>query len=72
MMIALAIPFSALITWVFFLMEMIGDYSENPFEGTYNDVPITSISRAIEIDLREMLGEQDIPKPITSENGFLM
>lgn len=55
-----------------FLMEMIGDFSENPFEGTYNDVPITSISRSIEIDLREMLGENEIPRPLSSENGFLM
>lgn len=68
----LTVPFSGLIIWVFFLMEMIGDFSENPFEGTYNDVPITSISRGIEIDLREMLGEENIPKPITAENGFLM
>ena len=68
----LTVPFSALIIWVFFLMEMIGDFSENPFEGTYNDIPITSISRAIEIDLREMLGETDIPKPIGAENGFVM
>lgn len=66
-------PFlSGLITWVFFLMEKIGDYSENPFEGTYNDVPITSIARAIEIDLREMLDEKDIPEPIKDVNGFLM
>ncbi len=68
----LTIPFSALIIWVFFLMEMIGDYSENPFEGTYNDVPITTICRSIEIDLREMLGESDIPKPIANDGGFLM
>ena len=53
-------------------MEKIGDYSENPFEGTYNDVPITSIARTIEIDMREMLGDSDIPKPIEAENGFLM
>ncbi len=66
-------PFiSALITWVFFLMEKIGDYSENPFEGTYNDVPITSIARSIEIDLREMINDENIPGPITAENGFLM
>lgn len=66
-------PFlSALIIWIFFLMEKIGDYSENPFEGTYNDVPITSIARAIEIDLREMIGDKNIPKPIESVNGFLM
>lgn len=68
----LTVPFNALITWVFFLMEKIGDYSENPFEGTYNDVPITSISRAIEIDLREMLGETEVPKPIPAVDGFLM
>ncbi|MFB0926251.1 MAG: hypothetical protein QMB65_13370, partial [Vicingaceae bacterium] len=46
---------SGLIIWIYYLMEKIGDYSENPFEGTYNDVPITSISRGIEIDLREMI-----------------
>ncbi|MEZ4722686.1 MAG: bestrophin family ion channel [Flavobacteriales bacterium] len=66
-------PFlTGLITWVFFLMEKIGDYSENPFEGTYNDVPITSIARGIEIDLREMLDEKDIPEPVKDVNGFLM
>lgn len=64
--------FSALIIWVFFLMEMIGDYSENPFEGTYNDVPITAIANGIEIDLREMIGDTDIPPPTKAENGFLM
>ena len=63
---------SALIIWIFFLMEKIGDYSENPFEGTYNDVPITSIARGIEIDLREMINDVDIPKPIEANNGFLM
>ena len=61
-----------LVTWIFFLMEKIGDYSENPFEGTYNDVPITSIARGIEIDLREMINDTDIPESIKAENGFLL
>ena len=64
--------FSGLIIWVFFLMEKIGDYSENPFEGTYNDVPITSIAVGIEIDLREMINDTNIPLPIKEVNGFLM
>lgn len=68
----LVVPFSALITWIFFLMEKIGDYSENPFEGTYNDVPITSISRGIEIDLREMFNDSFVPKPVQAQNGFMM
>lgn len=68
----LTIPFSAIIIWIFFLVDRIGDYSENPFEGGYNDVPISSVARAIEIDLLEMLDEKDIPKPYETENGFLM
>jgi len=68
----LSIPLTALVIWVFFLMEKVGDYSENPFEGTYNDVPITSISRNIEIDLREMINDNMIPRPIAEKNGFLM
>ncbi|NNE27312.1 MAG: hypothetical protein HKN09_10750, partial [Saprospiraceae bacterium] len=50
-------------SWVFWMMEMIGDYSENPFEGLYNDVPITNIATSIEFDIRQMLDEEDIPKP---------
>ena len=45
-------------------MERIGRSGENPFEGTSNDVPISTIARGIEIDLREMLNEdtENIPK----------
>jgi len=51
------VPFYALISWIFHTMERIGRVGENPFEGTANDVPISTISRGIEIDLRQMLGE---------------
>lgn len=71
-MVWFTVPITALVVWIFFLMEKIGDYSENPFEGTYNDVPITNIARAIEIDLREMIDDENIPAPIQAENGFLM
>ncbi len=38
-------------------MERIGLVGENPFEGSANDVPISTMSRGIEIDLREMIDE---------------
>ncbi len=59
-----AIPFSVIVSWIFHTMERIGRAGENPFEGTANDVPISTISRGIEIDLRQMLDEHpdDIPK----------
>ena len=54
------------------MMELIGDYSENPFEGMGNDIPMLALCRTIEIDLREMLQEEDIPPPIEPVEGVLM
>ena len=70
-MIWLTIPFSVLSGWVFTTLEKIGEASESPFEGSANDIPITSLSRTIEIDMREMLNEKIIPSPITAENNIL-
>lgn len=47
------------LSWVFTLMEYVGDYSENPFEGLINDIPLGAIVRNIEID---MLGEKNLPE----------
>lgn len=66
------IPFTAIVGWVFWMMEGIGDYAENPFEGLAFDIPMTGLTRTIEIDLREMLGETDLPAPITTKEGILM
>ncbi len=55
----LAVPFYASVAWVFHTMERIGRTGENPFEGSANDVPISTIARGIEIDLRQNLGESD-------------
>jgi len=68
----LTVPFSALVAWVFNMMEKIGESTENPFEGSANDVPITAITRTIEIDLREMLGEAHIPEALKPQNQILM
>lgn len=53
----MAVPFCAMVSWVFHTMLRIGCVGENPFEGSANDVPISTISRGIEIDLRQLLDE---------------
>ncbi len=60
----ISIPFYVVVAWVFHTMERIGRTGENPFEGSANDVPISTMARGIEIDLRQNLGEslEDIPK----------
>jgi len=69
-----SIPFYVIVAWIFHTMERIGRTGENPFEGTANDVPISTIARGIEIDLRQNLGEDkvDIPEqfPIKHSTQF--
>ena len=68
----LTVPMTVLVAWVFHTMDKIGSVSENPFEGNANDVPITAMSRTIEIDLRELLGEQQLPEALQPVRNILM
>jgi len=66
------IPFSLMVTWCFHTLDSVGEASVNPFEGSPNDVPITQISRTIEIDMRDMLDEADLPPAITPKNNIVL
>ena len=68
----ISIPFTVLVGWIYLMMELIGDYSENPFEGLGNDIPMLALTRVIEIDLKEMLNDKEIPEPVKAVNGILM
>ena len=61
-----------IISWIFWTMESVGDASEDPFENFINDVPMTALCRTIEIDLKEMLREEEIPAAIQAKKGVLM
>ena len=70
----LGIPFTLTVSWVFNTMQRIGIVGENPFEGSANDVPISTIARGIEIDIREILQEpaEKIPAPYPAVDGVQM
>jgi putative membrane protein len=67
----LSVPFSMLSGWIFTTLEKIGESSESPFEGNANDVPITSLSRTIEIDLFEMHDMPNVPKAIKTDSKIV-
>ncbi|MFT5647408.1 MAG: putative membrane protein [Aureispira sp.] len=67
-----SIPITALVSWIYLTMEGTGDYSENPFQGMANDIPMLSLCRTIEIDLRQMLSETELPAPIAAKKDILM
>jgi putative membrane protein len=65
------VPFTVLIAWVFYVMEKVSDSTEDPFEGGVTDVPISSLCRLIEVDLKQMLGEPKVPKRLEAIDGVL-
>ena len=71
-MVWFVVPFSILISWVYTSLEQVGESTENPFEGSANDVPISQMSRTIEIDLREMLGETNLPPALQPKNNIIL
>ncbi|MCI1186794.1 hypothetical protein MON38_05140 [Hymenobacter sp. DH14] len=67
----LMVPFSVLVSWVFNVIEIVGHTSENPFENDIYDVPMTSICRNIEIDIRELLQETELPPKVEAVHDIM-
>lgn len=67
----LVIPLSVLISGVFIIMERTGAANEAPFENKITDVALTSICNTIERNLKELLGETDLPEKLQPVDGYL-
>jgi ion channel-forming bestrophin family protein len=53
-----------IVAYTFFGLDALGDEIEEPFGVAANDLPLEAICRAIEINLRESLTEENIPQPV--------
>ncbi len=62
---------SLVVSYAFFGLDIVGDEIEQPFGYDANDLPLSSISRMIEINLRQRLGEKDLPPPLTPVDEVL-
>ncbi|HEY0268294.1 MAG TPA: bestrophin family ion channel, partial [Methyloradius sp.] len=57
-----ATPFAtALAAYTFFGLDALGDELGDPFGDLPNDLPIGALADTIEINLRESLGETNLP-----------
>ena len=52
---------TGLVAYTFFGLDALGDELEEPFGTLPNDLPIRAIATTVEINLREALGETDLP-----------
>jgi ion channel-forming bestrophin family protein len=62
---------STMVGFMFLALDKIGRDLEDPFDNTIYDVPLTSITKGIETNLRQMLGETELPEAEKAVNGVL-
>jgi len=66
------IPLATLIALVYATVNRAGQVIEDPFENKLQDVPMSALCIAIERDLREQLGETELPPAAMAVDGFLL
>ena len=64
-----AILFGFLLGYVFLVTHTIGQVLLNPFEKNPSAISLNQITRTIEINLLETIGETNLPEPVKSVNG---
>ena len=65
-------PLLLLISAIFLLLQKTAFHLQDPFKNRPSDVPVTSIARTIEINIRQLLGEKEVPKPVQADSFFVL
>jgi len=68
----ITVPVAFGIAVVFWLIEAMSGAIQDPFENASTDTPMLALSRTIEINLRQQLGETELPEQIQPVDGVLM
>ena len=67
------IPMNVLVCMSFALISEAGRVLEDPFNEFWNGLPLSALSTTIELNLRQRLGEKDVPPlPKPDAKGILM
>ncbi|MDI9320924.1 MAG: bestrophin family ion channel [Phycisphaerales bacterium] len=65
------IPLLILISSAFFLLEKTATHMQDPFENKPTDTAMTAIARTIEINIKQLLKENNIPPVAQAKNFYL-
>ncbi len=66
------IPLVITVGMAFFLIEKTAIHLQDPFENMPTDTPVTAIARTIEINLKQMLNESQVPEKVKPQEGFYL
>lgn len=66
-------PMNLLVCGAFAMISEVGRVLEDPFTMFWNGLPLTALAKTIEVNLRQRLGETDVPAiPQPDDRGVLM
>lgn len=60
------------ISMAFFLIEKSAYHMQDPFRNRPSDISVTAIARTIDINVRQLLGEEDTPEPVKPEGFYIL
>jgi putative membrane protein len=60
-----------IVSYAFFGLDVIGDEIEMPFGKDPNDLPLRAICRTIEVNLRQRIGDPELP-PMLCPSGEIL
>ncbi|GAA3936203.1 bestrophin family protein [Hymenobacter algoricola] len=65
-------PVLLMVASTFFLLERTARYLQDPFNDAPTDTPVTALARTVEINLRQLLQETQVPAPLAPAEFYLM
>ena len=71
-MLAYEIPLLMIVSLVFFSLEKTAYHMQDPFRNRPTDTAMTQIARNIEINIKQLLNEKDVPEPLKPETYYVM
>jgi len=61
-----------IIAFPFFLLEKVSLKIQDPFENEPTDVDVNNIARTIEINIKQLIEDEDIPDPIAKDKFYVL
>lgn len=65
------IPLLLVLSAAFFLLEKSATYIQDPFENRPTDTAVTAIARTIEINIKNIIEDQNVPEKLTTNHFYL-
>ncbi len=66
------LPLLLVISSAFFLLERSATHLQDPFSNLPTDTAMTTIATTIEINIKQLLGEVEVPKPLQQQTFYIL